>query len=102
MQLRLVGEGVHALLLSLYLSSQTKLQCTLQLRGLIYSPYFCSTPICTQWEQYWRDPRFFGSRLIESHLLPLPPYSESYCSVCLNVYRTCLHWLTVEGGWTPI
>jgi hypothetical protein len=27
-----------------YLSSRTKLQCTLQLRGQIHSPYFISTP----------------------------------------------------------
>ncbi len=30
--------------LSLYLPSRTKLQCMLQLRGHIYSPYFISTP----------------------------------------------------------
>ncbi len=31
------------------LPSQAKLWCTLQLRGLIHSPYFSSTPICTLW-----------------------------------------------------
>ncbi len=31
---------------SLYLPSRTKLQCTLQLRGQIHSPYFVSIPIC--------------------------------------------------------
>ncbi len=37
------GEGVHALPLSLYLPSRTKLQCAFQLRGQIHSPYFIST-----------------------------------------------------------
>jgi hypothetical protein len=32
--------GVHAHPLSLHLPSRTKLQCTLQLRGQIHSPYF--------------------------------------------------------------
>jgi hypothetical protein len=41
------GCGLHALPLSLYLPSPAKLWCTLQLRGLIHSPYFSSTPICT-------------------------------------------------------
>jgi hypothetical protein len=36
------GEGVHALPLSLYLASRTKLQCTRHLRGQIHSPYFIS------------------------------------------------------------
>ncbi len=44
----LAGE-VHAHPLSLYLPSCTKLQCTLQLRGQIHSPYFISTHICTLW-----------------------------------------------------
>jgi hypothetical protein len=35
--------------LSLYLLSCSMLQCTLQLRGKIHSPYFISTPICTLW-----------------------------------------------------
>ncbi len=39
--------GAHAHPLSLYLSSHTKLQCTLQLSGQIHSPYFYSTPMCT-------------------------------------------------------
>ncbi len=45
------GWGVHALPLSLYLPSRTKLWCTLQLRGLITPPppHFSSTPICTLW-----------------------------------------------------
>jgi hypothetical protein len=33
------GEGVHALPLSLYLPSRTKLQCALQLRGQTHSPH---------------------------------------------------------------
>jgi hypothetical protein len=28
-----------------------KLQCTLQLRGQIHSPYFISTPVCTLWRR---------------------------------------------------
>ncbi len=32
---------------SLYLPSQAKLWCTLQLRGQTHSPYFSSTPLCT-------------------------------------------------------
>jgi len=44
------GWGVHAHSLPLYfLQSDTKLQCRLQLRGQIHSPYFISTPICTLW-----------------------------------------------------
>ncbi len=39
--------GVHAHLLSLHLSSRTKLWCTLQQRGQIHFPYFYSTPIWT-------------------------------------------------------
>jgi hypothetical protein len=40
---------VYAHPLSLYLTSLTKLWCTLQLRGQIPSPFFYSTPICTLW-----------------------------------------------------
>jgi hypothetical protein len=39
------GGGVYARTLSLYLPSPTKLQCTLQLRGHIHSPYYISTPM---------------------------------------------------------
>ncbi len=39
------GEWVHALPLSLYLPSQTKLWYTLQLRGQIHFPYFSDTLI---------------------------------------------------------
>ncbi len=39
------GGGVHARTLSLYLPSRTKLQCMLQLRGQIHSPYLISTPV---------------------------------------------------------
>jgi hypothetical protein len=38
------GWGVHAHPLSLYLPSRTKLQCTLQLRGQIYTPLITSLP----------------------------------------------------------
>jgi hypothetical protein len=39
--------GLHAHPLSLYLPSHihTKLQCTLELRGQIHSPFFISTPM---------------------------------------------------------
>ncbi len=43
------GGALHAHPLSIYYSSRTKLQCTLQLRGQLHSPYFISTPICTLW-----------------------------------------------------
>jgi hypothetical protein len=43
------GWGVHTHPLSLYLTSRTKLRCTLQLRGQIHFPYFFSTPIGTLW-----------------------------------------------------
>ncbi len=39
------GGVVHAHPLSLYSPSRTKLQCTLQLRGQIHSPYFISIPM---------------------------------------------------------
>ncbi len=43
----LVRLGVHTHHFSLFLPSRTKLQCTLELRGQLHSPYFISTPICT-------------------------------------------------------
>jgi hypothetical protein len=43
------GGGVQAHPLSFHLPSHTKLQCSLQLSGQIYSPYFISTNICTLW-----------------------------------------------------
>ncbi len=43
------GGARHGHPLSLHLPSRTKLQCTLLLRGQIYSPYFYSTSICTLW-----------------------------------------------------
>jgi hypothetical protein len=45
----MVREGVHAHPLTHLLPSRTKLQCTLQLRRQIHSPYFISTPLCTLW-----------------------------------------------------
>ncbi len=47
---------VHALPLSLYLPSRSKLWWTLQLRGQIYSHYFSSTPICTLWVKLYPYP----------------------------------------------
>ncbi len=41
---------MHAHPRSLYLPSRTKLWCSLQLRGQIYSPYFYSSPICSLWD----------------------------------------------------
>ncbi len=43
------GESVCPPTLSLYLPSQAKLGCKLQLRRQIQSPCFSSTPICTLW-----------------------------------------------------
>jgi hypothetical protein len=44
-----VAGGGYPLPRSLYLPSQAKLWCTVQLRGQIHSLYFSSTPIHTQW-----------------------------------------------------
>ncbi len=59
------GWGVHALPLSLYLPSLTKLWCTLELRGPIHSPYFSSTPICTQCFSWWALRRIHGWGITE-------------------------------------
>ncbi len=48
-QPQLARVGVQAHPLSLYLPSRTKLQCTVQLRGQMHSPYFISIPICNLW-----------------------------------------------------
>ncbi len=49
--------GVHADPLSLYLPSRTKLQCTLQLRGKINSPYFISPVYSAANSDDWRESR---------------------------------------------
>ncbi len=46
------GGGLLAHPLSLYLPSRTKLQCTLQLRGQIHSPYFIYIPVYSVVEFY--------------------------------------------------
>ncbi len=57
------GFGVDAHPCSLYLPSQAKLWCTLQLRGQIHYPCFSSTPICIlrskTWIQYFSSFFYF-------------------------------------------
>ncbi len=87
------GWGVHALPLSLYLPSRTKMWCTLQLRGKIHvhSPYFYSTPICSLWERSPQDTdtargqRFFAVGL----------YTLSHLFV-LNVSMSCRGWIELR------
>jgi hypothetical protein len=48
--------------LSLYLTSRTKLDCTLQLGAQIHSTYFSSTPICALWVGCPRNKNFGWNR----------------------------------------
>ncbi len=49
------GWGVHAHPLSLYWPSRTKLQCTLQLRGQIHSPFHLYSYMCSV-DATWKKP----------------------------------------------
>ncbi len=51
------GWGVHALSLSLYLPSQVKLWCTLQLRVQIHSPYFSCALLYSVRIKFFLEPR---------------------------------------------